>query len=473
MANREYSSSLDYDIDGISITSSRKDSKGEPIVIHDGAKGIARWAGISIKEDLFRNFTTCEVTLDDTDGFYLNRLRCEEIMIIQFKTPDFPDKKFKKRTHYFYIYKIDPIILNDRPASALYTIRGISFEYFSNALRTISRSYIGKTEKIAKEIYDEHLIIKGKKKLAKPLNLCRKTKNEMKFTFPYMNPVDIINHLASVSVDAANPEICNYVFYENLDGFNFKSITEMIINPRRIHKYITTKIIKGSVFDYRAHFDKTISATPKRTGDKIIDTLDGVYGENFEVFDILYKTVTPFVTTGAKGVAPQSGKRYLDNFDKTPHLNKFPLLSKDNELFEHPLGRNRVCFTNQALYAEQGVALGNPLLGEAIVKLDWRLYQTHEEEYSFQRRSMMQQINTFTVDLVVPGNSDITVGDIIDYDGSIYNTVERDKYISGKYLVTAVNHFITRDGYTSVVVISRDSIISDGSEDDAERNGVD
>jgi predicted ATPase len=80
---------------------------------------------------------------------------------------------------------------------------------------------------------------------------------------------------------------------------------------------------------------------------------------------------------------------------------------------------------------------------------------------------MMQQINTFSVELTVSGNSEITVGDIVEYDGSIYNTVEKDRYISGKYLVTAVNHFISRDGYKSIVTISRDSVLSDGSEPDA------
>ena len=463
MTTNNYTSSLDYEIDTIQITSVRANTKAEPIVIHDGSKGIVRWAGIAIMEDLFRNFTTCEITLEDTDGFYLNRLRCEEVLLIQFKTPDFPDKKFKKRKHYFYIYKIDPIILNERPARALYTIRGISHEYFYNICRTISKSYVGKTETIAKKIYDEFLEIKGTKELKKKMTVCAETKHEMKFTFPHMNPVDIINHLASVSISMENPNICNYVFYENLDGFNFKSISEMIATPRATHKYITTKIVNGSIFDFRAHFDKTITATPKRTGDKIIDTLDGVYGENFETFDILYKTVIPFCAA-EPGSELKWGKIYLDNFKKTNHLNKFPLLSEDNVMIKNPLGRTRVCFTNKALYSEKQTLQDG--------KIEWKLYETHEEEYSFQRRSMMQQINTFSVELTVPGNSDITVGDIIDYDGSIYNTEEKDRYISGKYLVTAVNHFITRDGYKSVVIISRDSIISDGSEPDVRAGGV-
>lgn len=86
MPNREYSSSLDYQIDGISIVPARTGSKADPIIIHDASKGIVRWGGIAIYEDMFRNFTTCEITLEDVDGFYLNRLRSEEVLVVQFKT---------------------------------------------------------------------------------------------------------------------------------------------------------------------------------------------------------------------------------------------------------------------------------------------------------------------------------------------------------------------------------------------------
>ena len=469
MAERNYARSLDYEMDYIIIQpGTGRGAKEAPIVIHDQKKGIHRWLGCSIIEDLFRNFTTCDITIHDVDGFYLNRLRCEEMVQIQFKTPDFPDKKFKKRLHNFYIYKIDPIVIMERPASATYVLRCISYEYLFNALQTFSSSYTNHTEKIAGDIYQKYLVQKSGSaaKIAKKFKAGRPTKHKMKFTFPYMNPVDAINHLASVSIDAKNPSICNYVFYENTDGFNFKSITEMIEKPRKIHKYITTNVVIGSFMDYRAHFDKTISALTKRTGDKIIDTLDGVYGEEFMDFDILYKTATVFFGQSAdKSDASRKttklirGKRYEDEFKKTKHLNEFPLLSSDVDLFDHPLGRNRICFSNKALYSEK-IQLKDG-------SEEWELYETHEEEYSFQRRSMMQQINTFTMELTVSGNSDITVGDIIEYDGIIYKTEDKDKFLSGRYLVAAVNHYINGEGYRCIITVSRDSITSDGSEKDA------
>lgn len=461
MASRKYAKSLDIDLQYITIGSLQKEDVGETVVIHDSANNIQRWNAVSIYEDMFKNFMTCEIVLVDQDGMFLNRFRTEEVILIRFCTPDLDGRTFQPRDHYFYLYKIDPVMILNKPNGAVYSIRGISFEFFYNTLRTFSKSFKpDRTENIAKEIYKEFLEAKSERTVKKKFTVGRPTRHEMKFSFPYVNPVDAINHLASVSIDSTNPDICNYVFYEDKDGFNFKSITELIERPRKVHKYITSKTSSVPFANFGAYFDNTITITPTRGADKIIDTLDGVYGEFFADYDLMYKSYKPymFVERGRGGNV--HGKRYLEYFPKTKHLNQKPVLSFENELFRDPLGRNRICFSNKALYSEKK-KLDN---GEEA----WQLYQTHEEEYSFQRRSLMQQINSMSVELVVPGNSDITVGDIVDLDTVIYRSSDPDLYLSGKYLVTAVHHAINLDGYKSIITISRDSIKSNDFTDDSE-----
>lgn len=453
--NRIYSRARDVEIDYITIGSLRKDDIGDVVVVHSSKDGIQRWGAISLCEDMFSNFMTCDILIVDQDGGYLNLLRTEEVMTIRFKTPDIfgSNYEFKPRTHYFYLYKIEPVIPLKKFGGAAYMVRGISFENFYNCLRTFSKSYRGKTSQIAEDIYNEYLDAKSERTVRKKFIMGRETKNEMKFTFPYVNPVDAINYLASISVDSVNPDICNYVFFENKEGFNFISITELIEKPRKAHKYVTTQTNVGanSVFDFAFNFDKTMDVRPKKTTDKIVDTLDGVWGEYFADYDMLYKSYRPFFSE-KKGKGSTWGKRYLDYFPKTKHLNGKPLLAEENIIFSDPLGRNRICFSNRALYSEEQTLPD----GQKVQKL----FETHEDEYSFQRRSMMQQINGFNVEVEVQGNSEITVGDIFELDASIYRTSDKDKYLSGKYLVTAVNHLIDRTGYTSIVTISRDSIKS-------------
>lgn len=459
MSSRTYSKALDFEIESIQIASLRKDDVGDDVIIHHG--DISRWLGISIYEDLFRNFMTCEIFISDQDGFFLNRFRTDEVIVIKFTTPDLEGYEFEPRLHYFYLYKIDPVVIVKKPPGAFYVLKGVSFEHFYNTLRTFSKSYKGKTHEIATKIYKEHLLAKSNKTIQKSFTCGRPTKHDMMFTFPYVNPVDAINHLASVSVDSVNPDICNYVFFENKNGFNFTSITELIEKPRKIHKYVTSIPFQPgeTLFDFAKHYNKTIKIVPLKSGDKVIDTLDGVHGEYFAEYDIVYKTYKPFLTK-EKGKGSVEGKRYLNYFPKTTHLNKQPLLSKENILFENPLGRNRVCFTNGALFSEEKKL--------SPTESEWKLYETHEGEYSFQRRSMMQQINGFTVEVTVPGNSEITVGDIFELDSAVYRTDDPDKYLRGRYLVTAVNHYMTISQYTTVVTISRDSIVSNDFDDETE-----
>jgi len=460
---REYGRSLDVEVDYITIGTLRKDDVGDIVVVHDSSKGIKRWGSISLYEDLFMNFMSCEITLIDQDGGFLNQLRTEEVLVVRFKTPNLKDKEFEIRTHYFYLYKIDPVRMLPKIGGAAYTIRGISFEYFYNSLRTFSKAYRGKTHEIAEEIYKEFLQAKSERTVKKSFTVGRPTKHDMKFTFPYVNPVDAINYLASISIDEGNPDICNYVFYENKDGFAFKSITEMIETPRRVHKYKKSDTMQTPYSDFNSHFDKIITVVPAKTGDKIIDTHDGVWGEYFADYDMLYKSYTPFFSPIPGQGGNAWGKRYLSYFPKTTHLNKKALLSDKNEVFKYPLGRNRVCFSNRALYSEE-LPLPNG-------QKEYRMYQTHEDEFSFQRRSMMQQINGFRVVVTVSGNSDITVGDIFELDTFIYRSNDKDKYLSGRYLVVAVHHEIVGQEYKTIVTISRDSLVSDDFDEEIDFKG--
>ena len=80
-----------------------------------------------------------------------------------------------------------------------------------------------------------------------------------------------------------------------------------------------------------------------------------------------------------------------------------------------------------------------------------------------ERKSLMQQIEAYSVDITVPGRSDIFVGKTIDFE---YNTIQfyesaedaKETVYSGKYLITSINHRISRQEYELVMTLSKDSI---------------
>lgn len=451
MSEREYRKPLDFIVDFCAITST-KSGDSTSLVIHDDSKDIMRWNAINIYEDIFRNFMSCQVAILDQDGGFLDRIRTEEIITIKFRTPG-----KAPRTHHFYLYKVNPIIPLDKIMGAEYIVHGISVEFFNNSLRAFSRSYFDKTENIVAKIYDEYL--KSSAGLVKPLNIPNdsKTKYQMKFSFPYVNPIEAINHLASVSINEKNPNACNYLFYENKDGFWYTCLEEMFKSKRGDYLYNSSQTLLESYLLFENHLDKTVRVEVQNTGDKIVDTIDGVYGEYFSEFDLLYKKYKPYVNPNKKDTdyleVKAEGKRYLDYFDKTTHVEPKmkPLISKENEIFHYPLGRNRVCFTNGALYSDQVKNASGQVTG-------WKLYETYEGEYSFNRRSQMQQINLFTLEVTVPGNSDITVGDVCRITAPIYRN-GNGKFIDGRYLVAAVTHKIVPSGYQTVMNLARDGIV--------------
>ena len=81
----------------------------------------------------------------------------------------------------------------------------------------------------------------------------------------------------------------------------------------------------------------------------------------------------------------------------------------------------------------------------------------------------MAEMNAFTMDLTVPGRSDLTVGQVIDV--FIYrntpikakDTEESvlDKTFSGRYLITSLCHELNREKHIIHMTVVKDSLIID------------
>ena len=102
-------------------------------------------------------------------------------------------------------------------------------------------------------------------------------------------------------------------------------------------------------------------------------------------------------------------------------------------------------------------------------------YDKKVEEWLAQRTSQRLQTQSVKINFTVPGDSSREVGDLIWFQYPSENseltegsgTVEPHKYFSGKYLVTALRHKITKEEYTMVVEAMKDgyrSQISSGFE---------
>ena len=71
----------------------------------------------------------------------------------------------------------------------------------------------------------------------------------------------------------------------------------------------------------------------------------------------------------------------------------------------------------------------------------------------------MALANHTRVKMSVPGDPNLTVGVVIDFQLISKNPAEKlpDKFYSGNYLVTAIRHIINQSEYKTVMEVAKDS----------------
>jgi hypothetical protein len=132
----------------------------------------------------------------------------------------------------------------------------------------------------------------------------------------------------------------------------------------------------------------------------------------------------------------------FEKFNKQNHLNKYAIAS------------DRAIFRSNSLLVNYPRAL-NTFSGFG----DTTNYKTFQE-----RVSLLKQAESNKIEIVVPGRTDYTVGQKVSVT---LNKVEpfskndtdiTDKMFSGFYLVSAINHYITRESHECNMELIKDSL---------------
>lgn len=166
---------------------------------------------ITLRQDIFANYMSGEMVVVDGMGLLTNRgVHGSEYMFIDIHEPGRKNIKIKKA---FRIFKIDnrEIIGN----SQRYIISFVSDEKVHSNLKRITRAY--KKTTISRIVQD---ILINDMGIQKPY--VEKTSQAMDIVIPSWRPTEAINWLAR-RAENGRDRYC-YLFYENLDGFFFKSL---------------------------------------------------------------------------------------------------------------------------------------------------------------------------------------------------------------------------------------------------------
>lgn len=355
----------------------------------------------------------------------------------------------------FFVYAIKSVDIEDSFNTRTYSLEFVSEEHLIDSTTLIQKAYKDHLSNIAEDTLKTFLSVDqeqqdGKRK--KNITI-QKTRGKQHIVVPNLSPLDTLNFLARRSIAEEKYNSGTYLFFENKRGFNFCDVEYLISEGKKRvnanmdrykHFFSNTKIHDGAdTADANSkEFKNFFSFKQKHRFNTIEKLLDGYFTSEMVVYDVLNRRVRTknfsFQESQKNYTALGSeiGEAYPENsLDFIKSVNPNP--KKFLGLFS--LNKTKEKHTKQFL-----------------IPHDSSKPETYLDEIIANRASYFTRLkqNMFTAEC--SGDSEITCGDVIllnvpEITGSTgsSNKEADDSYISGYFLITAIQERINSDSYTA------------------------
>jgi hypothetical protein len=414
---------------------------------------------ISISESIDFPGIRATISITDSVGLY-TQIKGNEFLELVFTLPDLDQSK----SYFFKVYRVGPIIRLEKRAK--YNIECISQESMMNELSYVLGSFKGKkvSDIVTSLLSDStnYMQVEGSKKL-----FIEETKDKFQCVIPGWRVYDTINWLGSKAIrsnskDAAYPQ-SGFVFYENYDGFHFKSFDKIIEdalnfkeyedknkNPIRWLKYryypkkITNDSVDVGVIESITYPDVFDHVAPIRNG-----SFAGLYSSI--ALDVIPNSK---ISTPKNKQMPYEGKQFNVEllYDKQNHLGtKNPYGKTKNPVYYKPK-RNR-------LKPNQIHSWDIP---NKEVKLESGAVTQRAEETAIYTHCRKVTFEAIKLQIRVAGNVTFHVGNPITIEIpkliADEGKVEMDDIYTGVYIIAGVRHKIGGDVVHSELILVKDSL---------------
>ena len=385
---------------------------------------------ISIYESLDGKFLSGDMTLlDGTNAIQTLPITGFERVEFFFRTPG-TDKGFDfsvKTGHPMFVYS-----LKNRegvnPRSQIYTLKFISLEAIRNHQTRISQAFSGNIDQMITDICYNYL--KTKKDL-----LVEDTKSNHKFVMPRIKPTKAIEQLRKVA-RSLHYENSGFLFFENGDGFNFKSYEGLFCKkdgtPRPVKAHYSPKVKNvAESQDPIYNLQSVENFKIIQQFDTLNNTANGVYASKLITHDIYNKTFEEIEFDYTKEYIKQNHLEQDESGNKRNDNGILPFFNYDN-----------------------GETFGNKSEGSIYYQSETqKVHNTHEFPVSkdILQKRISQHIatNSLVIEITAPGTTELRVGDIVNFNLPKYAPFSRedpkdqDKYLSGRYLISAARHHVS------------------------------
>lgn len=381
---------------------------------------------IQIFEDLFSPFITGNIVIKDSlDLVNLFPFVGEETLELKISTPTLKTGNIDAK---FYIYKItDRDMLGDK--SVVYQIHFTSLDAIVDLNKAVSKTFSGKVSDIAKTVFTDK--VHGLQTL-KPLNI-EETSNNTKYISNFWSPIKNLFYLVSNSVNKSGSP--SYLLFENRDGYNFLSLDTLYTQPI-LQEFVYDNYVRdelndaGNIKNINEDYRRIETITIPEAFDYISRIRNGMYGSKQYNHDIVSKKIS------------STNYDLLQSFDKRNHLNEFPVASK-KAVYRY---NSKIDF--EPKYYNNFSNFGDATNASIIQ----------------ERTSVLKQIESTKIQIIVPGRMDYTVGRKVNVTLpriEPYTEKDRDptdKMFSGTYIIAAINHYINRDRHECTLELVKDSL---------------
>lgn len=395
---------------------------------------------LNVHEDIWNTTMYGTLVLNDS----LNNIK--NLPIYGFETLDVsfntPQKEAFEAT--FRIYKITDRFL-EKERHMIYILHFVSEEMSLNLETRVTKSYKGKLiSDIAKDIQENYL--------QSEFNEIEQSKFLHHVVIPNWYPMKAMNWLAN-RANAMSYAGANYVYYQNKLGYNFLPL------ERIVERSSTAKFLFQPANLRIPYFT---DGDPK-TRD---ESLDPIAVQSYKILDHI--NVLENIQTGMYGntltthnfvrkIWRENTWEYGDTWLGYKHM-------EPNQNSNSITGK-----TGKSFLSDQGSSEDNPVSQLRVYTSEdgvpEQQYPNKVEQWMQSRISQIQQMKNIRIKCSIPGDSERTVGQMLEfflpsperYEG---NQEKLDIYYQGKYMITALCHTIQTEQYITTVEITKDSVFS-------------
>ena len=440
---------------------------------------------LHILESLDENSLTGEIHMYDGANFIGHfPIIGQEFLHITFRTPLEDSQDFI--THTFYVYAVSPrqrTPVESGGQVERYILYFASPELIENSHLKCHKSYNGTSSLIVSKIMKDNF--------PKTPIIIEDTNNMFRFISPYWNPFQCIQHLAERSTASAggNRNESNFIFYQTLgpDGgvYNFKSVSSLA-EQNSVQTYHLSQGDGQQIGSQKELLSSNFTAIKNYQNEKYFDKWEGIQTGKFAstlfTHDITYKN---FINT--------TNFSYITDFYSAGHVNQNKVLPPNNDMLSEMSNsvihykprQDHLYFSGDIETKEQKIEKSIDAVGgqrvwnslslkekDAVIKkitggIPPDVDNFKYEDWYLNRKSLIEQMYSQKNKILVSGDTRINAGDVVTLN---IPTIEarkesdndiRDLNVGGRFLITAIRHYIdAREGlsHTMWLELSRDSL---------------